>query len=195
MMPYTYVPWIVALFYVCAERRRLLPGLFAGFLMALVLMEGGVYALPQTALVLVLLALILALQRRSASFLVALIVVGVSTIGFAAVKVLPSIAFVGFQPRLVPPTETNRLSAFLLELFSRNQNPAIVHPGQDWGFYEYGAYVGIFYAGLALLGSVRRPAQALPWLILSLVLLALAAGDFGAYSPWVLIHKLLCLLP
>jgi len=81
------------------------------------------------------------------------------------------------------------LSAFVLELFSRNQDPAIVHPGQDWGFYEYGAYVGIFYAGLALLGSVRRFAQSLPSLILSFVLLALAAGNFGAYSPWVLIHK------
>ena len=189
MMSYTYVPWIVALFCLCAERRRLVPGLLAGFLMALILMEGGLYALPQTALMLALLALIFALQRRSVAPLVALAVVGVFTIGFAAVKLLPSIAFVGFQPRGVPPTESNHLGAFLVELFSRNQDPAIVHPGQDWGFYEYGAYVGILYAGLALLGSVRRPAQSLPWLILSFALLALAAGNFGAYSPWVLIHK------
>ncbi|MGD0075263.1 MAG: hypothetical protein ABSD31_13130 [Candidatus Binataceae bacterium] len=189
MMPYTYIPWIIALFYLCAERRRLVPGLLAGFLMALVLMEGGVYALPQTALVLALLAAILTLQWRSANPLVALVVVGVSTAGFAAIKVLPSITFVGFQPRYVPPIETNGLSALLIELFSRNQDPAIVHRGQDWGFYEYGAYIGIFYGGLAVVGCVRRTAQALPWLIVSFVLLALAAGNFGPYSPWVLIHK------
>src|SRR5208337_1906719 len=105
--------------------------------------------------------------------LLALSVIGASTVGFVAVKLLPSLALVGVQPRLVPPIEVNHLRFFLLELFSRTQDPAIVHPGQDWGFYEYGAYVGIFYGGLALLGTTLRPARALPWLILSCMLLAL----------------------
>ncbi len=190
MMPYAFVPWVIALFGRCAQRLRLLPGFLAGFLMAVILMEGGVYALPQSALILTLLAFVFTLQRRTWTPLLALGVVGVSTLGFAAIKVLPGVAFVGLEPRLVSPLESNHLSALLVELFSRNQNPAMVRSGQDWGFYEYGAYVGILYTGFGLFGCVRRPVQALPWFIISCVLLILAAGNFGTYSPWVLIHKL-----
>ena len=190
MMAHAYVPWVIALFCLYVERGRILFGLMSGFLMALILMEGGVYALPQTALVLSLLALILAIQRLNGMPLVALGVVGLSTIGFAAVKVLPIIAFVGIQPRPIPSPERNYLNDFFLELFSHNQNPAIVHAGQYWGFYEYQAYIGVLYAALAVVGIIRRPAQSLPWLVLSFVLLVLAAGDFGPYSPWVLLHQL-----
>ena len=190
MMAHAYVPWVVAFFYICAKRCRPLPGLCAGFLMALIFMEGGVYALPQTALVLVLLGVLLVLKQGNVAPIGALAIVGLSTVGFAAIKLLPLVAFVGIEPRPIGSPETNYLSDFLAELLFRNQDPAMVRAGQVWGFYEYEAYVGYFYATLALIGVIRRLRQSLPWLILSLILLSLAAGNLGAYSPWVLIHRL-----
>ena len=187
---YTYVPWIVGLFYLSCERKRAIFSAIAGALIALIFMEGGIYASPQTGFVLTLLAGMLALQRRSFVPLPMLAVAGSFAFGFAAIKLLPSIAFVGLHIRPIDPGEVNRAGLFIIELFSRNQDPGRVLEGQPWGFHEHGAYIGVFIGALALLGIALRFGRAYPWLILSLVVLALARGYFGPFSPWVLVHKL-----
>ncbi len=190
MMPYMYLPWVTGCFWRSLDLRRLASSFAAGLLIALMLMEGGVYALPHTALWLIVLAHMVALRERGWFPLTALAVTGAAALGFAAIKLLPSIALIGFASRIVPPIEANPSSYFLIELFSRNQDPAIVHPGQDWGFYEYGSYVGIIYGGFAIIGIAQRRAQALPWIAATGIFLLIGAGNFGPYSPWVLLHKM-----
>jgi len=183
-MPYAYLPWAAALLCLGLERRRLTPAALGGLVMALMLTEGGVYALLHTALLLALLAPMIALQRRSFFPLMVLAVMGAFTVGFGAIKLLPGLAFTGVYARLWPPNQVNHLPLLWFELFSRVQSPT------RFGNHIYDAYIGVLFAGLALLGIVLQFRRALIWAILAFALLLLVAGGFGPYSPWVLIHKL-----
>jgi hypothetical protein len=186
---YTFAPWAVACLYLSSERERLNYAVLGALATALTITGGGTYASPQIGFVLALLAAMIALQKRSFFPFFALAVIGLFSIGLAAVKVVPSLQFVGIYVRPIKPDEACPLGLLVRALFDHQQNPLPSPPGQGWDFYEFGAYIGIILASLALLGMVFRPRRALPWIITGLVLLALAAGNFGRYSPWVVEHK------
>jgi hypothetical protein len=114
---------------------------------------------------------------------------GMFAAGFAAIKFLPNLEFTGAYPRLAASEGMNSPQLLLIALFSRAQDPGRPAPGVAF-FHEYGAYLGTSFAALALFGIVLRFRHTLPWTILSLILLALAVGDFGPYAPWNLLHKL-----
>jgi len=189
-MPYTYAPWAIALFYLSAQRRRLTFATLSGLVFAVMYLEGGVYPVPQTALMLTVLAATLSIQRRSFYPLLVLAIIGVWAAGFAAVKLLPTLDFFGPGGRYMDPGESNRLWMFLPELFSRYQWGGRILEGQPWGFHEYGAYIGVIFGGLSLWGIARSFRRSVLWLVMCIVTLSLAAGNFGPYSPFVLIHKL-----
>ncbi len=189
-LPYAYIPWAIGLFYLSIRRRRMTFAMLAGLVMALMYLTAGIYAVPQTALILALLAATLALQQRSIYPLIMLAVIGASTAGFAAVKLLPTLNFFGPGGRPIDPGERNPVWVLAAALFSRNQWGGQVLPRMPWGFHEYGAYLGIIFGGLSLWGIVQSPRRGLPWLIVGIATLALAMGYLGPHSPWVLLHKL-----
>ena len=71
--------------------------------------------------------------------------------------------------RYVDPFEKNSLSMFIQELYSRDQLFIRDSMGGFWGFWEFGAYIGVFFTGMAVVGILFRFAQALPWLVAALV--------------------------
>ncbi|MFZ0890265.1 MAG: hypothetical protein WA005_17635 [Candidatus Binataceae bacterium] len=180
-----YAPWTVALLWIGAERRRLIFAAVGGLLMALMVMEAGVYQLLLTTIALAVLAPLVAFQRRSWFPLLLLAVMGAFTAGFIAIKLLPGLAFTGLQSTVRNSSEAHSMHDILVALFS----PDGQHSGnQSWT--DWTTYIGILFGGLALLGTLQFR-RAFPWVILAFVLLALARGDFlGACSPWVLLHKL-----
>ncbi len=184
-----YIPWVVALFWMGWRNRQLMFAVPTGFAAALIFFEGGIYQTTHVALVLLLLALVLGAQYRSLFPLLLLSTSLAFELLFAAPKLVPAVHFVGFNPRTVDPFEVNTLSMFGQELFSRNQFFSRDSMGGFWGFWEFGAYIGFFFAGMAMLGGTVRFRRALPWSVTTLVLLSLAAGNHGAYSPWVLLHR------
>ena len=186
----TYAPWAIALFYLSIQRRRLTLAAYSGLVMGLMYFEGGIYAVPQTALILTLLAATLSIQTRSFYPLLILALIGAWTAGFAAVKLLPTLSFFGPGGRPIDPGERNYLWMFLPELFSRNQDPGRLLEGQSWGFHEFGAYIGVIFGSLGVWGIARSFRRGLPWLVVGVATLSLALGYFGPYSPWVLIHQL-----
>lgn len=188
-LSYTYAPWAIAFFYLSVQRRRMTFAALSGLVVALMYLEGGVYEAPQTALMLILLAAALSLQGRSFYPLIVLAIVGVGAAGFAAVKFLPTLDFFGPAGRPIGAGEPNAPRLFLTELFSRNQYPGRPFEGQPWGFHEYGAYIGIIFGSLSLWGIARSFRRSLPWLVMSVATLSLAAGGFGLFSPWVVIHQ------
>jgi len=179
-----YAPWILGLFYLSS----VIP---AAILLALVLYEGGtVYPLPQIALLLGALAIILATERRSFRPLVVFGEIGVLTLAFSAAKLIPMFhAFGGFA-RPWPPNEVNAPALMVQFLFSHNQSITRTLSIAQWGFWEYGAYLCPIFAVLAVVGVLSDFRRALPWLILSGLLFITAMGDVGAYSPWVQLHYL-----
>jgi hypothetical protein len=185
-----YAPCIVALFWTGWQRRSLTWAAPTGLMMALIFFEGGIYQTPYVGLVLSVLAVGLAAQYRSIFPLALLAVTGIFTAMFAAPKLLPLFHFMGPYGRYVDPFEANSFSMFIQELFSRDQFFSRDSMGGFWGFWEFGAYIGVIFALLAMIGIALRFWRSIPWSVTALVLLALAAGNHGNYSPWVLLHPL-----
>ncbi|HVN64763.1 MAG TPA: hypothetical protein VMT58_09015, partial [Candidatus Binataceae bacterium] len=190
-LSFAYLPWTVALMWTAVKRCRLFPASLGGVLMALMLTFGGLYPLIETALFVAILAVSLAFEQRRWFPIVALAVAGAAMVGVSAVKLLPTIIFSGAYPRIEPPLEVNHLQFLWSELFSRDQNPVRFLAGAVGGiWWEYGAYLGPILGGLAILGGAVRYRVAWPWIILAAALVALAAGNLGDRSPWVLLHRL-----
>lgn len=189
-MSVMYIPWVLALFWMGWQRRRLAFAAPAGLVTALIFFEGGIYQTSHLGVVLAVLAVVLTIQQRSLFPLGLLLATGFFVIVFAAPKFLPTMHLMGLYPRTVDPFEKNTFPMLLQELFSRNQFFSRDSMGGFWGFWEFGAYLGYFFASMAIMGIALRFRAAIPWLAVGIVLLALAAGNHGDYSPWVLIHRL-----
>ncbi|HUO03847.1 MAG TPA: hypothetical protein VMU16_01495 [Candidatus Binataceae bacterium] len=191
-MPFAYTPWVIAILFCGFENRRLMPAALGGGLMALMLMEGGLYPFLETALALAVLAAAISLERGSLLPLLQIAVAEVFAAGFASIKLLPGISYTGVNARIEEMPEFNNLSLLFTALFSRDPNFISVPGGPHKypGFWEYGAHLGVIFAVLALIGAAFYFRRAMPWTIFALTMLALAAGNFGAFSPWALAHHL-----
>lgn len=183
-----YLPLIVSLWLLSIERRRIMPIAGAGLVMGVVYGEGGFYALSFAAPMLATVALIIAVQRRQFWPVLAWPAIGAFGAGFAAVKFLPTLAL--HISRGTDSTEIETLRMLGTELFSRNQDLYRWLDGMHWGFYEYGAYLGPFFALLAILGICFDLKRALPWFVGALVVFVLALGSPVWWAPWALLHQL-----
>jgi hypothetical protein len=95
------------------------------------------------------------------------------------------------RPRLVPSTEAIDLNVLWQALVAPNQTPGSrPAPIPQWGWHEYGMYVGWVPAVLLALGLVW-PAPRTELLLRATAGFALVLG-FGAFhelSPWSLLHQ------
>jgi len=155
LLPYAYLPWLAALLWMSVERRRCTFAALGGLLMALIFAEGGVYLLSHAVLMLGLLASMIAIKRRTSFPLWAFFAMGGFTIGFAAVKLLPTLQLI--SSRFTDPFEFNHPSILFQALFSPDQDLYRTLTGGIRGFYEYGAYIGPFVSVLFLIGACFRP--------------------------------------
>ncbi|HUO05305.1 MAG TPA: hypothetical protein VMU16_08925 [Candidatus Binataceae bacterium] len=178
-LPFAYAPWAMAMLCMAIDRRHTGYAAIAGFALALMVGEGGIYAAPQTAAMLALFALTLAISRRSIIPLLMAVITGGFAFGIAAIKILPSNALVGSLAYKSPSGEFLSFGEIAAALLLT-------------GFYktESAAHIGVIFGIFALLGLIFQFRRTVPFAILSVALLAMAFGDFGAYSPWAVIHRL-----
>ena len=185
-----YLPWIVALLWLCFSERALVPAAGSGLLMALTLGEAGVYQVLQALVLVGLLGLTLSVLYRSYWPIAAMAIFAAFSAGFAAVKLLPDYGMMHTYPRAWDSFDSTSLRLIYTSLFSRVQDLEREHSGGQWGFWEYGAYIGFSAAVLSLIGAVKYPRRAAPWVVACVVLVALAAGQSARYSLWDLLHEL-----
>ncbi|HTY54244.1 MAG TPA: hypothetical protein VMB26_03535, partial [Candidatus Binataceae bacterium] len=187
-LPAAYLPWIAALFYISVERRKLLPAALSGLLVALVFFEGGLYLAIFVCILIACLALPMLLTRLSLWPLWSGAAIAIFTVGFSAVKLLPSVDVFRMYPRAPMGGESNPWWVLKICLFSHYQSILRNGPG-SFGFQEYGAFISLFFVALAILGAVYGWRRPLPWLIAAAIFLELARGDTGPHSLWVLIRS------
>ena len=84
-----YIPWVLAIFWLGVRRRPLASGAAAGFLVALILLEGGIYPAAYAMLMLAMVAIALSVEHRKAIPLAALVVVVTFAVAFSAPKWQP----------------------------------------------------------------------------------------------------------
>jgi hypothetical protein len=190
-LAFAYLPWILA---AAAANRPLLAG--AG--LALAIGEGGVYAAPLIVVALAFLALYRSAADRSARPIANLALAGTMAACLAAPKLLLMQPLMARYARLIESNESVGPGLIVSALFGRDQDiGTLVPPGSEYGFHEYGAYIGLVPLVLAAYGAWTSRRLALPWLLLAVLGLALSlgsasqSGTFGGdYAPWALLHRL-----
>jgi len=158
------------------DRYRFGYAIAAGAILALMFGEGGVYAVTYCGFVIGALALGAAIVRLSITPLLEAALAGSFAAGFAAIKLLPSRDFVSRFPRPIGSGYSTDWHVFAVSLFSFDQDKLRTSPG-GFGFHEYGAYVGIGFALLAVCSLLAAPRKTAPWLLASLAILDMSRGE------------------
>jgi hypothetical protein len=184
----TYAPWGYAAAWVAAERRAFRYAALAGAAFALMFLGSGPDGMIYSGVGLAALMLGLAMVRKSWWPLWMLVVLGMFAVGFAAIKLLPTYALLLAHPRHVSgELEVDDARLLLIMLFSQDQS-LFRGLANGWGFWECGAYIGMF-AIPAMLGLLEAR-RAAPWIIAGAILLLLARGDAHPLALWPLVAKL-----
>lgn len=184
-----WVPWVIYAF------LKSLTGTFwwtvaAAAFLVLIFVEGRVYLVAYTALLLVILSGTIAVRDRRIRPLRSLAMIGVLTLALGAWKLLPALSFLGDTEHSLPNTPGLPLAAVGDAFLSRDLTPNVeaTFNGVPFARHEMAAYVGVLPLFLALLSLRRRTRSiALPFLIAGLLFLflSLQGGDtaFLEYLP------------
>jgi hypothetical protein len=87
------------------------------------------------------------------------------------------------------PEELPKFMA-LVFLGRQQHSNRMYSPLQRFGWHEYGAYIGPLAILLALASRWLAFRQSWPWLLIASTCLVVSAGDYSAFAPWTLLHKL-----
>lgn len=187
-LPLAWLPWAAALAIAAADRHAFRYAALAGAALALTFLEGNPYPTVYSALVLVCVLAVLTILRLSPWPLVALAATGAFAAAFAAPKLLPAYRILALHPRPIGNAGGNPFDLLIPFLFSRWQD--LMRPSLDgWGFWECGAYIGLF-ALPAVLGAFNLR-RSIPWIALVMGAAMMFRGDVGpdAYSLWAWLHR------
>ena len=187
IMVFVYLPWIIATAWKASARGKLRYAALCGALIAFTIFEGNPYLPLFEGLTLALVLVGRAAARLSARPLIALVVAAFFAAGFGAVKGLPVIQVMVSHPRPTDANFTNTLDALSQSLLSRNQDrnrPSV----NGWGFWESGAYVGLF--GIIAVMALLCPRRVIPWIFAGIVLFLLARGATSPSCLWVWLHRM-----
>jgi hypothetical protein len=193
-LEYCYLPWAFWAFERLLARERLALGPLGVGASALALMvyAGGIYPLPHTCLLLGIYAAARAAFARSVRPLALLAALAALSIGLSAPKLLPIAIEFGERPRLIASNEAIDFRILWQALVAPEQTPGsrpIATP--QWGWHEYGMYIGWVPALLLLLGALGWGSRReLSLKLAALVALALGFGAFHPLAPWTLLHQL-----
>ncbi len=192
-LQYCYLPWTFWAFERLLSQKRFAPTpllVGAGAFAALVY-SGGIYPLPHAALLLGVYALLRAALEKSWWPLAALGAVAALAVGLAAPKLIPALLDFSERPRLVPSTEAIDWRVLWQALVASEQTPSSRPAATpQWGWHEYGMYIGFVPTVLLLLGLLwPAPRRELALRGAGVVALVLGFGAFHALSPWSLLHQ------
>ncbi|RYZ01360.1 MAG: hypothetical protein EOO73_35805 [Myxococcales bacterium] len=192
-LEYCYTPWVFFAFERMLAQRRVATGplLLGSSAFAAMVYACGIYPLPHTAVLLAVYASTRAVLERRAAPLLALLALALVSVGLSAPKLFAMIVEFGERPRLVASTESIGLGTLWQALVARGQSPsARPAPTPQWGWHEYGMYIGWAPALLVALGVLwwgTRRESALK--LTGAVGLLLGLGAFHELAPWTLLHQ------
>jgi len=195
LLPMFYLPLLLFFLLRALQTGAIRDALLAGAVMAMMIINGGLHVVAMAVVAVGAVAIAAAIARRSWAPIVIAAALGISGVLYAAPKLVPVTMFVAdarFQDTRSATVHPDRMTAsMLLRAYLVPPDDRPREPEQQWGWYEYGNYIG-WLAPILILGSVgwiavnRRRSDW--WLGVSLaatmvLLLAWSAGEFSALAP------------
>ncbi|MET0792693.1 MAG: hypothetical protein ABW061_14325, partial [Polyangiaceae bacterium] len=191
-LQYGLLPWALLFYERALEPGRLKQAVAAGIVLSCMVLWGGIYPLPHSALILGGYAVLLAISTRSLRPLYALAIAGGVAIGLGAPKLFAIADRLGRIPRLIESREVIGLSDLLVMFTAPEQrfgSRPIRTPAYNW--HEWGIYIGPLGVAVLCIAIVfARGKHGQPFKILALLLLLLGFGAFHPNAPWALLHQL-----
>ena len=191
-LQYGLLPWALFFYDRALEPGRLRNAVGTGVALGCMVLWGGIYPLPQSALILSVYALLLAAFTRSTRPLLALAIAGGIAIGFGAPKLFAVIDHMGRVPRLIESREVIGLADLLVMFTAPDQHfgvRPVRTPAYNW--HEWGIYIGpLGVVALCVAVVFARGKRGQPLKITALLLLLLGFGAFHENAPWALLHQL-----
>ena len=195
-LPCFYLPLQLYFFFRALKTGRIRDGACAAALLALMVYNGALHAVPMSVGAIGLFAVFAAGLRRHWQPLFVAGAIVAAGFAYAAPKLLPVALFVTSDRFLDARTVTGHPDAMSVEMVLRSyldpyQDRSLKFDPQRHGWYEYGNYIGVL-AALLIVSSIlwilmsRRSRDR--WFGLSLaftsvVLLLLSMGEFASFAP------------
>lgn len=179
-----WIPWIfwalISAYWTPRHRHWKYILLLAIFLAAM-FYQGGIYLLMYTAMAFLILPW---LTRRPMEMLRIIVMAGALALGLAAFKLVPVLGWLRDYPDKAYANTTYTLPYLYDILLGRHLHGENVIPNQGTGWHEYGAYIGPFIVGLALVGvSKWRRSRLVRGLVIAALLALLLSSSGPLLKP------------
>lgn len=155
--------------------------LICGLFLALTFFQGGIYMLFYTLLAFALLPFLVSRPFRA---VVVTIQAGLWALGLSAVKLLPVLFWLRQFPDETYASSTYTLPWLREILLGRHLHGAVIIPGQDEGWHEYGAYIGPVLLFFAFLGALKFRQRLIRGLLIGAVLALLLSSAGPILKPF-----------
>jgi len=196
------IPWLFYFYIKSFEQKKFI--LLAVVSLSLMIFSGSVNVLSIAAVLIGVFCVFMALQLKRAEALKNLIFIFAGAILLCSVKLLPMFEFIRMNPRYVEPSKISNIT-MLKEIFlSRAQNEyyqntkwaspdkPIVYKAKkfEYGWHEYGAYVGILPLILAIAGLFLYFRKYWPLVLTGIISFLISLGTFHRFNLWDVLNKL-----
>lgn len=186
-----YAPWVLYFYLKNFNHHQYQNSFWGGVFLALMVLEGGIFAVPFSVLFLLGFSLYHLFASGSLLGFRNMFWMGLSGIGLSSPKLIPMLIFLQSNPRKVEGRDVLQLSDLLSTLFETDTQ---VLSQLKWGFHENSAYMSYLFIGILLLlvlgGLFYKKGRYFFFLGFGFFFLSYAMGNFSSFSPYGIFHKL-----
>lgn len=196
------VPWMFLSYLKSVEKKRYL---YMGILfLTLMILGGNVYISAMIALLLALYSLIMLWWEKRIVWAKNIAIIFLGAFLISSIKLLPMLEFLSDCPRRIDSSENNCPLLFSTILLDRDQGSLYSlskwnSPDKkmriknvleiDYGWHEYGAYVGIIPILLFAAGVLLNFKRHWPLFLIGVIFLMLSLGRGSPVDLWKILHS------
>ncbi len=197
-----FIPWIFLFFLKSSDNFKYI--FYCIILISITIFSGSIDIVSILLILLPIYVLSVAIKQNNITMVKKVIIILVGTFLICSIKLIPMLEFVKENPRFVKYDESTvmfSLSSILLsreqDMFYQSTKWNIPEQGVksnaiecEYGWHEYGAYIGFVPLILAIIGSLFYFKKHWPLFVTGLVTLWISLGSGAFFNLWSIFHRL-----